>query len=345
MRKGRKNIIIMFITICIIIWTSFAHEALAMSASNIFDGASTFLEIEEGTEMPIDEDEIKEFNGTLASIIQNIGIILLVIMVVILGIIMILATTEKKTEYIKRVVPFFVGAVIILMGTNIWKATVNKANEMWGNEVAVKTVPRRATPTPTQVQATPTQAATPTQRYIPGMINQPNISSGKKVFIGDSRTVGMKAALSNDEVSKSEWACKVSMGLKWMRETGYPSVQSSITNGSNVIILMGVNDLYNVNNYADWINNKANELKTIGAKVYFVSVNPVDDSRAVANGYTERDSNVVNFNNTIKSKFNSNVIYIDTYNKIINSFYASDGIHYDNATYRNIYQAICNVVG
>ena len=45
------------------------------------------------------------------------------------------------------------------------------------------------------------------------------------------------------------WSGKVSAGLDWMKSTGVPNVEGSIKNGSAVIILMGVNDLYRPDSY------------------------------------------------------------------------------------------------
>ena len=84
-----------------------------------------------------------------------------------------------------------------------------------------------------------------------GSNSQSNISN--LVFVGDSRTVGMQSAVGSNDT----WSGKVSAGLDWMKSSGVPNVEGKIGNGSAVIILMGVNDLYRSDGYISYINEKA----------------------------------------------------------------------------------------
>ena len=160
-----------------------------------------------------------------------------------------------------------------------------------------------------------------------------NITITKKIFIGDSRTVHMKLAVNSNDI----WSCKSAMGLDWMKSAGVPNVENQITTGTAVIILMGVNDLFNADKYITYINQKTSEWRDKGAKVYFVSVNPINE-----NAYKC-------FNNTRIETFNAkmasnlvNVKYIDTYNYLITHScdYTSDGLHYQNSTSKVIYNLI-----
>ncbi len=167
-------------------------------------------------------------------------------------------------------------------------------------------------------------------------IKKSSVSKNKYIFIGDSRTVGMRSAVTNN--SNDTWSAKVSQGLSWMKTTGVPNVEKKINNKSNVIILMGVNDSgangSNAGSYAKYLNKKAKEWTKKGASVYFVSVNPLSDS--------SKNANVKAFNSSIKKKLSKNITYIDTYNNV--SFNSTDGIHYDNSTYQKIYNYIKQVV-
>jgi lysophospholipase L1-like esterase len=174
-----------------------------------------------------------------------------------------------------------------------------------------------------------------------------NSNIGTRYFIGDSRTVQMYCYLHGDwrgstisnlasglyESNGDVWSSKGSMGLDWMKSTGIPNIESKISSGSAVIILMGVNDLSNIDNYISYINSKASTWKAQGANVYFVSVNPTSGS------YSYMNSSINNFNNRIKSI--SSVKYIDT-NSYLQSkgFTATDGLHYDKATYQKIYDHV-----
>ena len=174
-----------------------------------------------------------------------------------------------------------------------------------------------------------------------------NSAIGTRYFIGDSRTVQMYCYLHNDwngstisrlasglsEANGDVWSSKGAMGLDWMRSTGVPNVEANFKSGTAVIILMGVNDLFNIDNYINYVSSKASAWKSKGANVYFVSVNPCSGS------YSHMNGNIVNFNNRIKSI--SGVKYIDTYNYLIsNGFTATDGLHYDKATYQKIYNHV-----
>jgi len=162
---------------------------------------------------------------------------------------------------------------------------------------------------------------------------------GKIIFIGDSRTVGMHSAVGDS--ANTIWSAKVSMGYDWMVSTGVSVVPANVKN-AKIIILMGVNDYgyyQRDQKYANYINSKAKEWAKSGAKTYYVSVNPVVDSK---NKYV-KNSSIKTFNNSMKKLLNG-VTYIDTYNHIINNFNAPDGLHYDSATYKRIYNFILSKI-
>ena len=158
------------------------------------------------------------------------------------------------------------------------------------------------------------------------------VSNSYVIMLGDSRCVQMKSHVG---AGSEIWSCKGSMGLSWMKSTGVPNVESKIGKGTKVVIMMGVNDLYQPEAYITYINSKANEWANKGAKTYFVSVNPVDGT------YSNLTSKIVSFNSKLKSNLNSNVRYIDTYNYLVSSgFSTSDGLHYKSETSRKIYNYV-----
>ena len=175
----------------------------------------------------------------------------------------------------------------------------------------------------------------------------PGSSGNRKFFIGDSRTVQMyinlfgdwnsstvnKLAAGTTDSKNDVWSCKGSMGLDWMRSTGIPNIEGSIASDNRIIILMGVNDLDNVNNYILYINSKAAEWKNKGAKTYFVSV-----TQGSAGTLSTR---IPEFNNKMKSSLSNDVTYLDAYG-YLNSvgWHSADGVHYDKATYEKIYNYI-----
>lgn len=160
-----------------------------------------------------------------------------------------------------------------------------------------------------------------------------NITITKKIFIGDSRTVHMKLAVNSSDV----WSCKSAMGLDWMKSTGVPNVENQITTGTAVIILMGVNDLFNSDKYITYINQKTSEWRNKGARVYFVSVNPINEKTYKS----FKNTRIETFNNKMASNL-VNVKYIDTYNYLMTHScnFTSDGLHYQNSTSKVIYDLI-----
>lgn len=131
------------------------------------------------------------------------------------------------------------------------------------------------------------------------------------------------------------WSARDSMGYEWMVNAGIPRAEDLIRENTDVVILMGVNDLGNVKKYTSYINKKAAEWKEKGARTFFVSVTPVVDSKSP----NAKNSRIESFNAYIRENLQG-VHYIDAYNRIRGSFSSPDGIHFDGPTYREIYNII-----
>ncbi len=174
-----------------------------------------------------------------------------------------------------------------------------------------------------------------------------NSDANRVIFIGDSRTVQMYAYLNNDwgganyssggvhVVGSDIYVAQGGMGLDWMKSTGIPAASNYFRNGTAIVILMGVNDLFNVNNYISYINSNASSWKSSGSSLYFVSTNPCSGS------YSHLNSKIDSFNATMKSSLSNTVGWIETASQLKSSgFTATDGLHYDKGTYQNIYNII-----
>lgn len=171
--------------------------------------------------------------------------------------------------------------------------------------------------------------------------------ASRVVFIGDSRTVQMYAYLNNNwnganyssggvhDVGSDVYVAEGSMGLNWMKSTGIPAAEKYFTKGSAIVILMGVNDLYNADNYVKYINENASNWKKNGSSLYFVSANPCTGNYAYLN------SDIKAFNTKVKSGLSSEVGWIDTSSQLnSNNISSTDGLHYGKATYQIIYNYI-----
>lgn len=172
-------------------------------------------------------------------------------------------------------------------------------------------------------------------------------TTGKKkiMFVGDSRTVGMKLVVGkNDNI----WCCEGGRGIKWLKATGMPPYESKIKSGVAVAILMGVNDCAwsdTKKMYIDYFKDKVPKWISAGAEVYYVSINPINEDKY---HYEAKITNAVidDFNNHIKKKTASlGMKYIDTNSKLKkDGFKTYDGLHYDTDTSKRIYKMIVNAI-
>ena len=175
----------------------------------------------------------------------------------------------------------------------------------------------------------------------------------KRVFIGDSRTVGMYNAVyggSDSFISTDNeqeiWYAKVSAGYTWFINNALNQINSYLINDNfEFIILMGANDLYNAdlaNKYISIISEYANNYPE--SKFVFASVNPINDEASLNHGYSTINQNVIDFNSNLINSINNlnlkNIFYCDTYKKIIDDFETGDGLHYSAQTYKKIYNII-----
>lgn len=173
------------------------------------------------------------------------------------------------------------------------------------------------------------------------------------IFVGDSRTCGMYDAIygrGTDEISEvvsskaEKWRAKVGSEIDWFANAGVSYVDAKGQPGDAIVILMGVNDLAAVHDYAKLINDKSAEWAARGEKTYFVSVNPVNDQQNARSGYTQTNAQIEMFNATIRPELQKDVVYIDTYSVLVDDLRTYDGLHYEASTYLKIYNMINSAV-
>lgn len=167
------------------------------------------------------------------------------------------------------------------------------------------------------------------------------------IFVGDSRTVQMYAYLSGDwnganyssggvnKVDKDIFIAEGSQGLSWLKSTGIPKAKNYMKSGSALVILMGVNDISNIDSYISYLKSNIKSWTDTGTKVYYVSVNPCEGS------YSSHNSKINNFNSKLKNNLPNNITWIDTNSYLKSSGYSTtDGLHYDKKTSNKIYKYI-----
>ena len=190
------------------------------------------------------------------------------------------------------------------------------------------------TPAVTQAPTITPAKRNPTQNTEEGTISRPDhpdtVTNDKLIFIGDSRTEGIRDAVGDGSI----WSCLSGKGYDWMVQTGVPQIESEIEKNTSIIFLMGVNDPFNVNNYINYINEKAHEWAGIGAQTYFASVGPVEKDPYVTNAQIE------SFNTSMENNL-SGVKYIDVYTHLVENGYTTvDGLHYPANVSIEIYNYI-----
>lgn len=150
------------------------------------------------------------------------------------------------------------------------------------------------------------------------------------LYVGDSRIVGMKSALGNNNIN---YIAEVGKGYDWYKSVALATIEEKLQNNSNLIVVLslGVNDLNNIDNYISAYKDLISKYSS--NSIYIMSVTPVDESKAKSSGYSVTNTGIEAFNKKLSENFSSN--FIDIYNNLTNVV-TSDGLHYDNETYKTI---------
>ena len=115
MKKTMKliNILLMVVMICFTLTTAVSAKPASDRVGNIvntMDNASA-----NGAE------NVASVGGQIADMITTVGIVVAVIVILILGIKYMMGSASEKAEYKKTMIPYVVGAVLILGGSAIVK--------------------------------------------------------------------------------------------------------------------------------------------------------------------------------------------------------------------------------
>lgn len=162
------------------------------------------------------------------------------------------------------------------------------------------------------------------------------------VFIGDSRMVTLKEAVErNLGPCPAAVVAKGGSRVDWFRDSGIPQADRIIGKGSRVVINMGVNDMQDVNQYAQLVNACAAVWAGRGAQVYYASVNPV-----WANSYGMTEERVQLFNASLQAQLIPQVTWLDSHTYLMQTgVHASDGVHYKDDTNLVLYDYYMTMIG
>ena len=148
------------------------------------------------------------------------------------------------------------------------------------------------------------------------------------IWVGDSRTIGMRDAVKNDDV----YIGASGEGYDWLSATGLPLLKKAIKDypDAPVVFNFGVNDYDNMENYLSLYTSLLDEYKD--THFYFLSVNPIDPD--ICKNITNEE--ITDFNNHLKNTFGS--AYIDSYSYLLMKEAGTiDGVHYSGDNYRLIH--------
>ena len=130
---------------------------------------------------------------------------------------------------------------------------------------------------------------------------------------------------------------KVAMGYNWLVKDAINEVDKlDEEKKQNIVVNLGVNDLYNVNNYIKKYKELATS-KWSNYNIFILSINPTQGS------YNKLNKEIDEFNNSLKNSLEkySNIYYCDSNSYLKNhGFESSDGLHYSSKTSKIIYGEI-----
>ena len=175
-------------------------------------------------------------------------------------------------------------------------------------------------------------------------VDQPD--GGLRIWVGDSRTVGifMNVTTSAQDIAIAE----VGMTYVWFDGTAVPQLEQYIRAGnvSRVFINMGVNDCAgSIGNpaanaapkYAARINGLIEAYPAV--RFIFYSVGPGNGSSYNGNSIAALNEEVDRFNSIMYGSCRAEFLDLNGFLKA-NGFGTLDGLHYDAATCREIYQFV-----
>lgn len=181
-------------------------------------------------------------------------------------------------------------------------------------------------------------------------------------LVGDSRTMQMYLTIRK-MLKKTTFVYGNGGGLVWFKSTGYPSLLSKVKaqsakrkKKSAVVLNLGVNDLRNVKKYISYYKKIYKELSNYNCDLYIMSVNPIDVIRMKDGGrhLAKAATSVISFNKKLKAGVGSRYTWVDTYSKLMESGWTTqgsvydgggDGVHYTKATYQRIYNFLIEAIG
>ena len=109
MKKSIKVISTLLLAIMLV--TSIAGTVLAVDPNTVLNGLNGNGNVQ--------TNDLTKVGNNIVTIIQVVGIVIAVIVLLVIGIKYMMGSASEKAEYKKTMIPFIVGAVLILAGTSL----------------------------------------------------------------------------------------------------------------------------------------------------------------------------------------------------------------------------------
>lgn len=149
---------------------------------------------------------------------------------------------------------------------------------------------------------------------------------GHYCLIGDSRTKGLNQVCGMSQSEHFFVVAEVGMGYGWLMNTAM--WEAAATGLNDYVLLLGVNDLENIDAYLEAYRGLLEE----GKQLTLATVGPVEEGRG---GYTVTNYEIDVFNERLYEVEGARVIDLNGY-LWKHDFSTQDGIHYTDETYRLI---------
>jgi hypothetical protein len=159
--------------------------------------------------------------------------------------------------------------------------------------------------------------------------------SGQKeqhyVVLGDGRAGELTAFVQEDD--NIEFITKSGADIEWIDSEALPELIKSDRKFSCVIVMTGISDMQNAEEYVTVLNKWGKRLKDeCGADLCMNSVNPVTEG-------VFDPSDVEEFNRIVKEGLDEQIHFVDTDTKLRESGFATtDTLHYTEESSRLLYE-------
>ena len=161
--------------------------------------------------------------------------------------------------------------------------------------------------------------------------------TGTYIWTGDSRTVGMKNAVTGDD--DNIWVAQNNATFDYFNDQAISEITKQLDNDTTIVFNFGVNDLDNIDKYINKLNELAQNDWEGAKSIIAMSVNPVIDGKNNAS-----NSAIEEFNQKMKSSLDPGIKFVDTYSqlkgKLTESDFDEEGLHYTEPIYQEIYNMI-----